>query len=99
MAVIMCPFQPFLILISTPLLLSHALLLHLHYEMHLVQSHLEEAEKPTDSTSRLILVGPGRHNTPNFFSSSLADVALWLGPYMSISSKISFCTRTNKVQK
>ena len=63
MAVIMCPFQPFLILISTPLLLSHALLLHLHYEMHLVQSHLEEAEKPTDSTSRLILVGPGRHNT------------------------------------
>ena len=34
-----------------------------------------------------------------FFPSSLADVALWLGPYMSISSKISFCTRTNKVQK
>ena len=23
-----------------------------------------------------------------FFSSSMADVALWLGPYMSISSKI-----------
>ena len=47
MAVIMCThFQPFLILLSTPLLLSHALLLHLHYEMHLVQSHLEEAENP-----------------------------------------------------
>ena len=25
-----------------------------------------------------------------FFSSSMADVALWLGPYMSISSKTSF---------
>ena len=28
------------------------------------------------------------------FSSSMADVALWLGPYMSISSKNVICTRT-----
>ena len=34
-----------------------------------------------------------------FFSSSLADVALWLGPYMSISSKTSICTRTKRVRK
>ena len=33
-----------------------------------------------------------------FFSSSVADVALWLGPYMSISRKESVCTRTTKVQ-
>ena len=26
----------------------------------------------------------------------MADVALWLGPYMSISSKAQFCTRTKK---
>ena len=31
-----------------------------------------------------------------FFSSSMADVALWLGPYMSISSKTSICTRTKE---
>ena len=34
-----------------------------------------------------------------FFSSSLADVALWLGPYMSISGKTSHCTRTKTVWK
>ena len=34
-----------------------------------------------------------------FFSSSLADVALWLGPYMSISGKTSLCTRTKTVWK
>ena len=34
-----------------------------------------------------------------FFSSSMADVALWLGPYMSISSKTSICTRTKTVWK
>ena len=33
-----------------------------------------------------------------FFSSSMADVALWLGPYMSISSKNVICTRTEKVR-
>ena len=31
-----------------------------------------------------------------FFSSSVADVALWLGPYMSISGKTSLCTRTKR---
>ena len=35
----------------------------------------------------------------NFFSSSMADVALWLGPYMSISSKNVICTKTQKVRK
>ena len=34
-----------------------------------------------------------------FFSSGMADVALWLGPYMSISSQNDICTRTQKVQK
>ena len=34
-----------------------------------------------------------------FFSSSMADVALWLGPYMSISSKNGICTRTEKARK
>ena len=34
-----------------------------------------------------------------FFSSSMADVALWLGPYMSISRKKSICTRTKRVRK
>ena len=34
-----------------------------------------------------------------FFSSSMADVALWLGPYMSISSKNAICTRTEKARK
>ena len=33
------------------------------------------------------------------FSSSMADVALWLGPYMSISSKNVICTRTEKARK
>ena len=28
----------------------------------------------------------------------MADVALWLGPYMSISSQNDICTRTQKVQ-
>ena len=37
--------------------------------------------------------------SPIFFSSSLADVALWLGPYMSISGKTSLCTRTKTVWK
>ena len=40
------PFQLCLILLSAPLLLSHALLRHLHPEMHLVQSYLEEVENP-----------------------------------------------------
>ena len=35
----------------------------------------------------------------DFFSSSMADVALWLGPYMSISRKTSICTRTKRVRK
>ena len=33
----------------------------------------------------------------NFFSSSLADVALRLGPYMSISCRKDVCTRTQLV--
>ena len=36
---------------------------------------------------------------PIFFPSSMADVALWLGPYMSISSKNVICTKTQKVRK
>ena len=35
--------------------------------------------------------------TPWFFSSSLADVALRLGPYMSISCRKDVCTRTQLV--
>ena len=35
----------------------------------------------------------------DFFFSSMADVALWLGPYMSISSKNVICTKTQKVRK
>ena len=31
-----------------------------------------------------------------FFSSSMADVALWLGPYISIGSKNVICTETKK---
>ena len=34
-----------------------------------------------------------------FFYSGMADVALWLGPYMSISSQNVICTRTQKVHK
>ena len=34
-----------------------------------------------------------------FFSSSMADVALRLGPYMRISSKNAICTRTEKARK
>jgi hypothetical protein len=34
-----------------------------------------------------------------FFPSGMADVALWLGPYMSISRKKSICTRTKRVRK
>ena len=36
---------------------------------------------------------------PIFFSSSVADVALWLGPYMSISSKMLFVQGPKNVQK
>ena len=34
-----------------------------------------------------------------FFSSGMADVALWLGPYMSINCQNFICTRTQKVHK
>ena len=34
-----------------------------------------------------------------FFTTSMADVVLWLGPYMIISSKNIICTRTQKVRK
>ena len=34
-----------------------------------------------------------------FFSSGMADVALWLGPYMSINCQNYICTRTQKVHK
>ena len=34
-----------------------------------------------------------------FFPSSLADVALRLGPYMSISCQTDICTRTSMVRK
>ena len=39
----------------------------------------------------------GHHHL--FFSSSLADIALWLGPYMSINCQNYICTRTQKVHK
>ena len=42
--------------------------------------------------------GGASANAICFFSSSMADVALWLGPYMSISSKKVICTRTEKVR-
>ena len=52
-----------------------------------------------DNKSRIyntLLTNPASQSplTSTFFSSSLADVALWLGPYMSISGKTSLCTRT-----
>ena len=34
-----------------------------------------------------------------FFSSNMTDAALWLGPYMSISSKNAICTRAEKARK
>ena len=37
------------------------------------------------------------HSAVLFFSSSLADVALRLGPYMSISCRKDVCTRTQLV--
>ena len=40
-----------------------------------------------------------QRRVPCFFPSSMADVALWLGPYMSISCKTSICTRTKRVRK
>ena len=40
--------------------------------------------------------GPGERL---FFSSGMADVALWLGPYMSINCQNYICTRTQKVHK
>ena len=39
------------------------------------------------------------HGSHSFFSSSMADVALRLGPYMSISNKNVICTRTEKARK
>ena len=38
-------------------------------------------------------------NVLGFFSSRLADVALRLGPYMSISSQKDICTRTQEVHQ
>ena len=45
------------------------------------------------------LTNPPGHAQFFFFPSSMADVALWLGLYMSISSKTSICTRTKTVWK
>ena len=50
-------------------------------------------------TFTLALRSKHRQRRVAFFSSSLADVALWLGPYMSISGKTSLCTRTKTVWK
>ena len=41
----------------------------------------------------------GSHEVKYFFTTSMADVVLWLGPYMIISSKNIICTRTQKVRK
>ena len=41
----------------------------------------------------------GKTQIPHFFPSRLADVALRLGPYMSISSQKDICTRTQEVHQ
>ena len=46
-----------------------------------------------------VLFFPLAASMPLFFFPSMADVALWLGPYMSISSKNVICTRTEKSRK
>jgi hypothetical protein len=44
-------------------------------------------------------VGPSLRAISFFFPSGMADVALWLGPYMSINCQNYICTRTQKVHK
>jgi SLT domain-containing protein len=50
------------------------------------------------AVNRTVGSGAGRANC-FFFSSRLADVALRLGPYMSISSQKDICTRTQEVHQ
>ena len=68
------------------------------------QYHDQRSNQPQNVRYRLILVRASdldwlQKDQHFFFSSSLADVALWLGPYMSISGKTSLCTRTKAVWK
>ena len=55
--------------------------------------------QPDPQSCRVRSLGRRRGGAQFFFSSSVADVALWLGPYMSISNKNLICTRTQKVRK
>ena len=59
-----------------------------------------DMEKPSQWVSKMCrLFLADEYVRRTFFFSSMADVALWLGPYMSISRKTSICTRTKRVRK
>ena len=76
------------------LALLHAVLVHLYF-LHLPVLLNSWA-------SLYLCVCPLIGQVHFFFSSSMADVALWLGPYMSISGKTSIgtsCTMTKTVWK
>ena len=64
------------------------------------QNHTNQPDDPQiPSQIRFVKEEQQTRHTKGFFPSSLADVALWLGPYMSISGKTSLCTRNKTVWK
>ena len=65
---------------------------------HVEAAHVPTVQQPTVFSFLQATKTPIKDDTL-FFSSSVANVALWLGPYMSISSKSIICTRTQKVRK
>ena len=54
---------------------------------------------PTEECGEGTVMGHPCWSIYLFFSSGMADVALWLGPYMSINCQNYICTRTQKVHK
>ena len=52
------------------------------------------SSRPVANPSQSCRNAEARYRSTSFFSSSLADVALRLGPYMSISCQKDICTRT-----
>ena len=64
---------------------------------HIASDHSEDHFRPSDFSYSLVFDSSSAMS--DFFSSSMADVALRLGPYMSISSKNAICTRTEKARK
>ena len=57
------------------------------------------SSRPVANPSQSCRNAEARYRSTSFFSSSLADVALRLGPYMSISCQRDICTRTQLVHK